>query len=131
MARAKPLPLYPSRYVLFSIRGTIIRLKAAMHPWPLVSSFMCLGLIHQERINKVLPSVHGVFLARLVRRMLEIAGGVDDRDYERLAFMHGLLLSEKCQVTSRESKIVVSCLLQGQENCNKAEPAGVSSTPAE
>lgn len=49
----------------------------------------------------MLPSVHGALLSRLVRRMLEIAGGVDDRDYERLAFMYGLLLSDKCQVAER------------------------------
>lgn len=63
----------------------------------LVSFF--LGAV-QARVTKVLPSVHGVFLARLIRRMLEMdtASGVNDRDYERLAFMYGLLLSEKCQV---------------------------------
>lgn len=51
----------------------------------------------QESINAVLPFVHGVFLAQLLRHMLE-TGIVGDRDYERLAFVHGLLLSDKCQV---------------------------------
>lgn len=45
----------------------------------------------------MLPFVHGVFLAQLLRHMLE-TGIVGDRDYERLAFVHGLLLSDKCQV---------------------------------
>lgn len=51
----------------------------------------------QESVNAVLPFVHGVFLAQLLRHMLE-TGIVGDRDYERLAFVHGLLLSDKCQV---------------------------------
>lgn len=51
----------------------------------------------QESIVKVLPAVHGSFLARLLRHMLD-DGQINDRDYERLAFVHELLLSEKCQV---------------------------------
>ncbi|CAM9795603.1 unnamed protein product [Ascophyllum nodosum] len=50
-----------------------------------------------ERITEVLPAVHGLFLARMLRHMLDTAGIIDDRDYERLSFMHDLLLSNKCQ----------------------------------
>lgn len=52
----------------------------------------------QERITEVLPSVHGVFLSRMLRHMLETPGMICDRDYERLAFVYGILLSDKCQV---------------------------------
>lgn len=50
----------------------------------------------------VLSSVHGVFLKRMLRHMLDTTGIISDRDYERLAFVHGLLLSDKCQVKSLE-----------------------------
>ena len=49
-------------------------------------------------MKEVLPSVHGVFLARMLRHMLDTPGMIGDRDYERLAFVHGMLLSDKCQV---------------------------------
>eukprot|EP00752_Nemacystus_decipiens_P005910 g5342.t1 len=52
---------------------------------------------YQERVKEVLPSVHGLFLARMLRHMLETPGMICDRDYERLAFVHALLLSDKCQ----------------------------------
>lgn len=42
--------------------------------------------------------MHGVFLARMLRHMLETPGTICDRDYERLAFVYGMLLSDKCQV---------------------------------
>ena len=46
----------------------------------------------------MVPSVHGVFLARMLRHMLDTPGMICDRDYERLAFVHAMLLSDKCQV---------------------------------
>lgn len=48
----------------------------------------------------MLSSVHGVFLKRMLRHMLDTTGIISDRDYERLAFVYGLLLSDKCQVKS-------------------------------
>ncbi len=49
----------------------------------------------------MLPQVHGVFLARMLRHMLENPGMICDRDYERLSFVYGILLSDKCQVGGR------------------------------
>lgn len=53
---------------------------------------------------EVLPSVHGVFLKRMLRHMLETPGVIGDRDYERLAFVLGILLSEKCQDEEEDSE---------------------------
>ena len=46
----------------------------------------------------MLPSVHGILLARMLRHMLETPGTIDERDYERLSFVYGILLSDSCQV---------------------------------
>ncbi|CAM9864468.1 unnamed protein product, partial [Ectocarpus sp. 13 AM-2016] len=59
---------------------------------------------YQERITEVLPSVHGVFLSRMLRHMLETPGMICDRDYERLAFVYRTLLSDKCQEEEEDSE---------------------------
>ena len=34
----------------------------------------------------------------MLRHMLETPGTIDERDYERLSFVYGILLSDSCQV---------------------------------
>lgn len=88
------IPLHLSRCSMFRGPPGEIHLLT----WHLLAVVIANSLIFsQESITKVLPSVHGLFLARVLRHMLD-AGIVADRDYERLAFVHQLLLSDKCQV---------------------------------